>query len=728
METTATTAAIMGITTQLKLKRLDFRILQPKTKEIQQAAVKEVYSCCGLDPCLWYCAFKALVKDGVLVKLEGNLADQHSEGKLCAKGNSGIMLLYDPYRLKRPVKRTNPVKGVNVDPKWVEISWDEAFNLISTKLTEIKSKYGAKSIIGMCHPTFDFIRALGSPNAICHHSTCPFGTMQVYPKIFGGWLEPDLRRSRYILIFGWDCLGTAEQTLARHFAQAKEAGVKIVVFDPRFSTTAAKADEWIPIKPSTDLAVALAIINVIVKENLYDKPFVDSYTYGFDRLVDFIKDYTPEWAAKISDVSAETIRRIAREFATIKPSTIPVRRGPSTVKANSSRLSHAICILQALVGSVDVRGGIVFNRAPNLAWIGPPKTPSLETEVRVDGKDKLPGGGTLIGDCGICHTLSESILREEPYPIKAAIIAKENPVNSYPNQEKIVEALKKLEFIVNVNLYLDETAMFADVVLPCPTYLERDDVVSRDYYSLYPQVACRQPVVTPLYDTKTEGEIWHELGKRMGIEAFLPPIGRAALDAKLEPLGIKFDDLKRIGVWGKEQPFTSIREFGTPTKKVELYSTIFEKYGYDPFPSWKEALAKPTPDYPFYLVVTHPPVHIMSYTQNVAWLHEVYPENYALINTSKAQELGIKDGDEVYIESKWGKIKIKAKLTEGIRPDTICVPHGFGHLSRELPLAYNQGVSDNVLTRPMTISDMLNLKDPVVTACIVDITVKVYKA
>lgn len=176
------------------------------------------------------------------------------------------------------------------------------------------------------------------------------------------------------------------------------------------------------------------------------------------------------------------------------------------------------------------------------------------------------------------------------------------------------------------------------------------------------------------------------------------------------------------------EAFVPRRKFRTPTEKVELYSTKLEKYGYDPLPTWKEPMGQPNKEYPFYLSVSRPPTHFHSTTQNVLWLWEVMSENYLLINTSKAKEMGIKDGDEVYAESEFGKVKIRAKLSEGIREDTVFMLHGFGHISKDLKLTYGRGANDNALVRNMKVDEMLELRDPVAPACLLDVPVKVYKA
>ncbi|HHE72088.1 MAG TPA: twin-arginine translocation signal domain-containing protein, partial [Chloroflexi bacterium] len=258
-----------------------------------------LYGVCGM--CGMGCAYVAHLRNGRIVRLSGNPKDQIAEGKLCVKGYSGIRLLYDPDRLKYPMKRTNPEKGIGVDPRWVRISWDEAIELTASSLKQIRDTYGPEAIImiSMAKPwQKHFARAIGTPNLISHHNTCVASQVLAWVTTVGcmAWTV-DFEHSKYILCFGWDSLGKAKNHWGRAVNRARANGAKLVVFDPRLSITAAKADEWIPIKPGTDLAALLAMIHVIINEDLYDHEFIENYTYGLGQLKEAVQEYTPEWAA-----------------------------------------------------------------------------------------------------------------------------------------------------------------------------------------------------------------------------------------------------------------------------------------------------------------------------------------------------------------------------------------------------------------------------------------------
>jgi thiosulfate reductase/polysulfide reductase chain A len=698
---------------------------------------KIIHTVCQV--CSGGCAVKAHIRDGRLVELRGNPDDQISRGTLCVKGISGIQWLYDPDRLKFPMKRTNPEKGIGVDPQFVRVSWDEAYGTIAKKFNEYKEKFGPESIAFIMRPQ-DFAKrlakAIGTPNYISHHNTCYTTHEVVWGNTVTGKGRPwttDYANSKYILSFGWDMPGKAKNMQTQHFIAALDKGAKIVVLDPRFTVTASKAHLWIPIKPGTDLAFALAMINVIIMQNLYDKQFVNDYTAGFEQVKEFIKPYTPKWASEITEVPAATIEKVAKEFATNKPAVIATHKrdaaGPNY--ANSWRLSHAQVILMALVGSIDRLGGPIMERKPSFppldTVVPPPPYPKARPD-RIDGMEKFPL--LLKTGKGSFSTFTNAVLEGKPYPIKAAIVRKHN-IFAFPDAPKMVEALKKLEFMVALDIHPSEMIQMADIVLPDHHYFEGSAIVYREYFGLYPQVAIQQPVVKPLYDTRGFRNIMIELGNAMGLGDYFKGVSPGGYDdAAMKTLGSSLDELKKSpnGLWGEPKPFVPKTEFGTPSKKIELFASELKKHGYDPLPEWKEKGVKLSREYPFYFVTTRPSVFIHSTLQNLEYNIQVYPENNCYINTETAKKLGVKNGDYVYVESPVNKIKVKAKVTEGIRPDTVCVDHGFGHWSKGMTKAYGKGSNEGDIIPARTVQDMLDLKDPSMSDNMNDLCVNVHKA
>jgi len=694
-----------------------------------------LYGVCGV--CGMGCAFIAHLRNGRIVRLSGNPQDQIAQGKLCVKGHSSIRMLYDPDRLKYPMKRTNPEKGVGVDPGWVKITWDEALDLTASKLKEVRETYGPQAIMVVSDPETwqkHFAYSIGTPNLITHHNTC-YSTHDVVWRAMvtgtGRAWTADYEEARYILAFGWDAMGKSKNHWGRSLNTARANGAKLVVFDPRLSITAAKADEWIPIKPGTDLAVLLAMIRTIINEELYDKEFVAKYTSGFEQLKQAVQDYTPEWAAGISEVPAETIARIAREFATTKPAVVAYHKrdagGPNYT--NSWRTAQCFVILDALVGSIDRPGGHILDRKPKLPELEEvwtlPEYPEACHGPRIDGVEKFP----LLSPKGSFSTLAEGILSQDPYPVKAALVQKHN-VMSFPNPARMIEALKTLDFIAVSDILPSEIVQLADVVLPDNTFYESSGLVARQYHAIYPQVALRE-ALPALYDTRSFSNIALSVLKKMGLTAYLPEgmSGKALTDAQLKALETTTEAIRgNGGLWGKEKPFVPKTEFGTPSKKIELYSTVLEKNGYDPLPRWEEPRARVSDQYPLHLLIWRKPWERMTLSQNDPILAEFCPENCATMNPELAREVGVGEGDYVWVESPVNKIKVRVHLTEGIRTDCVAVDHGFGHWSPGLSSAYGKGANDGDLVPNLTIAQQLEAGCPGMAAFMEDVAVKVYKA
>jgi len=698
---------------------------------------KILYGVC--DVCSMGCAFLAHVRAGRVGQLRGNPKDQVAEGKLCVRGLSGIRLIYDPDRLKFPLKRTNPKKGIGEDPKWVKISWEEALNTVASKLKEIREKDGPQAIVLVARPQTwqkHFAMSIGTPNHISHNNTCYSSHEVVWRAMVTGkgrsWTA-DYEHAKYILAFGWDGAGKSKNHWGRALNTAKANGAKLVVFDPRLSITAAKADEWIPIKPGTDLAVLLAMIRTIINEELYDKDFIANYTTGFEQLKKAVQEYTPEWAASISEVPAETISRIAREFAQNRPAVVASHKrdagGPNY--ANSWRTAQCFIIMDALVGSIDRPGGHILDRKPKFPDLRDiwkfPEYPESCKGPRIDGLEKFPV--LYPTNKGSFSTLAEGILAKNPYPVKAAIFSKHN-VLAFPNPNRLVEALKTLDFIVVHDILPTEIVQLADIVLPDNTFYENTGLVDREYHAMYPQVALRE-AIPPLYDTKSFGSIALPLLKKMGLDQYVPEgmDGKGLLKAQLEALGTTLEEIRGSGgVWGKPKEFQPKTEFGTPSKKIELYSTVLEKNGYDPLPIWKKPRAEKNAKYPYHLLIWRKPWERMSQSQNDPILAEFCPENCVSIHPETGRKHGIKDLGYAWIESPVGKIKVKVHYTEGIRPDCVAVDHGFGHWSPGLTVAKGMGANDGDLIPNMTIAEQLKVGCPGMSALMEDIMVRIAPA
>ena len=747
------------------------------SEEIIEDAEREVFTYCGV--CSAGCAMKGYVKNGRLVHLEGNKYDfvsgnpynPEEGGRICVKGYNAIRTLYDPDRMKYPLRRTNPNKGINEDPGFERISWEEALEEAAARIKESIAQHGPESHLHITRSN-DFgnrLRdVLGTPNHICHQSTC-FTTQQAaWAGMVTGSGRPwthDLENSKYILTMGFDGMGKAKNPHLQGLSKALQRGAKLVSLDPYRSKTAARAHKWLPIRPGYDLAFALAMIYVIVTENLYNREFVENYTEGLPELRAHItaRGYTPEWAAELIDspgITADVIREIAREFAdpANQPAHVPhhKRDGAGPNHANSWRLAQAQITLDALVGSIDRRGGMTLPRNPSMPSLDalfpiPEVLQEQMPEKRRERIDNWEDRGPYVGvPNGNFATLPYGILNETPYAVKTALVRGYNPL-SFPDHLTMVEAFKKLDFILCSEIYPSEMAWLSDIVLPEPIWLESTGMGPRSYHSLYPQIAVRNAVVPQLHEeARGFGGIVVGLAEAMGYGEYFRDTSEGGSgnisggkfnNLRLQALGSSWNELVNspTGLWEPEDPadreFVPREEFNTPSGKIELYSTSFEENGYDPLPTWAPRREDPDEEYPFYMIISRAPMHKMTQTQNNVLALAGYPENSAVMNKAAAEEMGIKDGDEVFVESRssgWmdreRKIKLKAKLIEGVRPDTVMIYHGFGRYSSYMTEAFGRGSNEGDLIMSMSFDEMKRLNDPGMGAAMQDHAVKIYRA
>lgn len=705
------------------------------------AQQQQLITACGI--CSPACGMKATVKDGVLTFLQGLEGDMHGEGHLCGKGAAGAGFLYDPDRLKYPMKRTNPRKGFDEDPGWVRITWQEALDTIATKFKGYIDQYGAESLLFVTLPSPDlwarFMNSIGVVNRIDHIDVC-FATDRLIQKYTTGGKTfcNDFENSKYLLLFGWDLVTKAKVVYANGVLKAKDRGAKVVHFSPQYTKTSSVADEWHAIRPGTDLAVALAMINVIVSENLYNREFVESYTNfaAFENEIRaHFQEYTPEWAAKESDVPAEAITRIARELAASGAGIVPAHKKTLCANyANGTQLVHAISILNILAGTIDRPGGRYFPRQvsiPGVDAIYPPPAYPAKKGRRVDGRDKLPLVADV--DSGMFSTLGDGMLNRYPGVIKASFW-NAYTVLAFPEPRKMEEALRQVEFSVVMDILPTDTASLADIVLPSITYLEGSDVVSRDYHAKFPQVVARQPVVPAMFETKSIAYVAVELGKRLAPDYFKTADGSwinpsTVLDEKVKRagLGANFAEFRtKSPILTKEQPFVPRTSFAVPNStKCQIYVPQFKTSGADPLPVWRTKRDVPSEEYPYYYLTYIPGIHKRNTTQNNALLNEIMPENEALLNPDLASKLGIRAGQKVRITSRAGSIELPAKLTGTLRPDCVMVAHGFGHRSRLLTKSQGKGVRDGDVVPASSAEEMVRLGNFGGSSCIMDAVVKI---
>lgn len=701
------------------------------------AVTSKIITACGV--CAPSCGLQATVEDGRVRFLQGLPGDASGQGHLCGKGAAGAGFLYDPDRLKYPMKRTNPKKGFLEDPGWVRISWQEALDEVALRMKQTVDSYGAEALLFVTLPGPDlwvrFMKAMGVVNRIDHRDECFQTDMVIQKYTTGGktWCN-DFENSKYILLFGWDLVAKAKLIFANGIVKARSNGAKVVHFSPNYTATSRLASEWHTIKPGADLAVALAMINVIVSENIYNKDFVDNYT-NFAKYENEIRahfaEYTPGWAESISGVAAADISRIAREFAASGASIAPAHKKSLCANyMNSTQLTHAISILNILAGTIDRPGGRYFPRTHNIPGVDaiypPPAYPAAKGR-RVDGRDKLPLVHEV--DSGLFSTLADGMLNKYPGMIKFAFW-NAYTILGFPNPPRLEEAMKAVDFTVVMDFLPTDTVSMADIVLPSAMYLEGNDAVVRDYNAKYPQTIARVAVSAPVFEAKSIGYVALELGKRLCPDFFKTPDGawinpNTLLDEKVKRAGLgeNFADFKAKGLVEKPAPFVPRTTFVSAPGadgKCQIYVPQFPAKGAEPLPKWRPKRDLPNERFPYYYMTFIPAVHRRNTTENNSILHEMMPANAANMNPVLARQRGIVEGQKVLLRSRAGQLELPAHLTETVPPDVILVAHGFGHMSGAMRLAGGKGARDGDLIPDAAIEDFLAAGNYGGAACIMD--------
>lgn len=669
----------------------------------EQGMLKATYTPTFCEMCFWKCGAMAKVINGRVVKLEGNPAHPGARGKLCARGNGGAGLLYDPDRLKTPLINT----GARGEGKYKKASWDEALGFAAERLNKIKQQYGPESVALFTHgtPTDHFLPlmwAYGTPNVgMPSFAQCrgprDVGLELTFGEGIGSPERVDMVNSKVVVLFGSHLGENMHNSQVQDFSEAVGRGAKFVVVDPRFSIAAGKADTWLPIRPSTDMALILAWINIIIKQGLYDREYIGTYANGFKELADAVSEYTPEWAEKETDLPAAKIVEIAILMGKNAPAVCIHPGRHSTWYGDDVQRTRAMGILMALLGSWGRQGGTYLGTKGSF-----PKGESKPYPEPSKAALNL-GNYPFAGGEGVTQVIRTATITDQPYPIKGWFVSGTNLMKSIPNQKETLEAIKKLDLLVAVDVMPFDTVMMADVIFPECTYLERHDALAVGKGKSL-TVSLRQPVIEPMYESKPGWWIAKELGKRLGVGDYFPwNTYEEKLKSQCSSWGISYEELKTKGtitIPDTSDPYitaTNQPVFKTKSGKIELYSNELKENGFDPVPRYTQH-PKPAAG-EFRLIYGRSPVHTFSRTTNNPELHELYPENEIWVNAVKAREMGLINGNYVSLVNQDGvkSNPIKLKVTERIREDCVYMVHGFGTTSKELKNAYGKGADDQAL-------------------------------
>ncbi len=682
------------------------------------SSVKRVICC----HCPMACGLLAHIERGKVVKLTGDPDHAISRGFICIKGERAAEYHDHPDRLNYPLKRA----GRRGEGKWERISWDQAMDEIAGKLRALRDRYGPESV-ALLHGTFHgpecgigirFLNLFGSPNSSGMGIPCAGPAMEAEALTYGfgpTYISPPTPGvTRCIVI--WGSRPSASQPPVWLAIRAcQEAGAKLIVIDPMKTEEAEAADLWLQLRPGTDGALALGWLHVIIDEELYDRDFVRQWTHGFEALKARVRDYPPEKVEAITWVPRAQIVESARLFARHQPAILNWGVANAQLGRNAIQTERAKAILRAITGALDQMGGTLLLGPPSRARIMPDmelydhlseaqrkkKIGSDRFRLHGEGYERLSRAmrrvwakERLLSQLWAADVPSpliwRAILHEDPYPIKAVLIQYHNPLGASANGGIVYDALKNenLELSVVHELFMTPTAELADYVLPACHWLEKSAFSS--FFGWANMVVVGDRAVPPSHERHNDYELWRDLGRRLGQEAYWPETLEAFWDEMLRPAGINFHQLVNSEQpWILEPPaFQKYAEpdpqtgrprgFGTPTGKVEFASTILEELGYDPLPDYEEPPESPVNDpglaqqYPLILITggTVIECHHQGMRQ-VTFFREKYPHPELRIHPETAAQLNIADGDWVYIETRRGRIKQRARLTDRIHPRVV---------------------------------------------------------
>ncbi len=664
---------------------------------------------CGICPA--GCFVRATLEDGRLTRVKAR--EDHRLGMICTIGKHSPEIVYDPDRIKTPLKRVGN-KGRH---DFEAISWEQAFDIIEDRFKEIKSESGPEATaiytgrggfeLSLCDiyqprdvaisSASSVLFPFGSPNTLGVGALCYVSFAMIAPHVtFGEYhftTEIDLEHADLVVIWGANPATDSPPTTHHKIVAAAERGAEVIAIDPRRNDTArAVGARWLPVRPGTDGALALSMIQVLVEEELYDEDFVRRWTLGFEKLTRYTQHFRPELVSKITGLDADEIRHLARKLAHTRGAA-PVMYTGLEYSDSGVQAIRAVFTLFALAGHLDMPGGLCIRMRDSQFPInrgGLQANPDITKSL---GRTRFPVYSMYRGESH-ASALPESVLEGKPYPIRALMILGGSVITAWPNPQIWKQTMAELDFLVTVDRHLTADAAYADLVLPATTMYEIDS------YMVYgPLFSRREKVVEPVGEARDDFHILGELAQRLGYGHLYPQSDRERLEYILKGSGFTVEDLERSGgTLRVESPLMQYKKwekgllredgapgFNTPSGKFEICSSILEEHGYDGLPVYTEPgegpLARPDLAQDFPLVFNSGArifADFRSQHHGVAKLSQGARDPRVSLNTNDAKDRGIHNGDWVWLRSPRGHVKLRARVTEDIVPGAIDANMGGG--------------------------------------------------
>ncbi len=683
-----------------------------------QDEVKIVSTACN-SHCGGSCILRVHIKNGVITHIETDNGEE-PQYRACLRCRGYRQRVYHPDRLLYPLKRV----GERGEGKFKRVSWDEALDTVAGEIKRVRNTYGPQAIMlyGLggdvswlqgwrCVDVLLCMYGGYSPAwGVPSFEGGSFASMATYGSFNTRHTRDDLLNSKLIIMWGWDPANSIQDTNTSWFvARAKEKGARIVAVDPRHTESAAVlAQQWIPIRPGTDSAMLIAMAYVMVSENLYDKPFVDKYTFGFQQYKDYLLGKedgipkTPQWAEKITGVPAQTIADLASEYARTKPSALIGGISPGRT-AYGEQYHRAVMVLAALSGNIGIHGGdpagrnwagllsFPFLKLGRGMYAGPNK---VEEALQPRKYAMVNKGFHVAGHIHfnkIPYAIMEGKAGGYDADIKLLYTVNTNYLNQHPNINVIIKALKKLEFLVVHEQFMTATAKFADVILPSNTFLERHDITTGEGI---PHISYMKKVIESVGESKSHLDICIGLAQKLGIEGYCDKTQEEWCREIVKPSIVPdFEQFKEKAFYRAPltEPYVAFKQeikdpenhpFRTPSGKIEIYSQKLAEFKNPQIPAvpkyldtWDTPWSSKGKKYPLLMVSSHHKVRALSQNHNNPWMQELLPQAIT-VNSADAASRGIKNGDKVRIFNDLGEMMLPAKVNERIMPGVVDVPQG----------------------------------------------------
>jgi len=662
---------------------------------------QQVYSICGM--CTVRCPIMAEVENGEVRFLQGTPHIPAMKGSICPRGAAGKALIRDHERLQAPIIR----EGRRGQGKWRKAGWDEALDEVAERLKAVMQQHGARSVAFSDRggPFRDlhqaFVRGLGSPNYTNHDSSCARNVMHACKSLLGLGRKDvvyDFKNARHVVLQTRNIFEAINVQEVNNLGEALANGCKLTVIDIRATISAAKASRFLLVRPGSDYALNLAVIHELLMQKLYDAEYAARLIKDLDRLEEFVRAYTPEWAETETGIPAGEIRRFVRELSAAKPAVIWHPGWMTARYMDSFYVCRSIYIINALLGAIGAKGGLPFaNKPGDFGRKGLKKLVDLvpkPEDRRADGvgwRYKHFDGGP-----GLAHLIYNAMESGEPYPIKAYIAYRHDPLMGFPDPDRLMQKFEKLDLLVSVSFTWSDTAWYSDVVLPLSPYLERESILACKN-GLKPYFFVRRRAVAPRFDTRSDWEILCGLAKRMGIKELAFESVEALWEHQLKDTDVRPEDFDATGFvnladapkYRKSEDF----KFPTPSGKIEIIHDKLESQGLASLKPYESP--KRPPQGQFRLTFGRCALHTQGHTVNNPMLFEQMPENVLWINDTAAAALKIADGERVTVGRNGYSETIAAKVTPFLHPEAVFVVHGFGHRLPVESRAFGRGLAEN---------------------------------